>query len=731
MLPIHQLTLIFLVIASILLFTLWAKKERRKSLVPLVLQFLSPVILFSFLVLFSPQLGAPILENVAPFLFFWSAFTLTRISNFAHPHYREKVFKYVVGYFVGIALFILQFLSLKRTLSLPYFSAEAFSILLWALSFSNTLFSLFRLIGLYRNNHTALYRNRILFWLFVNLLFVFSIFNYFLKQTSLTIGFSYLTLVSVIYILSRSELPDLFLLVRRSLSLLIETLAVYLLFTLALGFFLLLALNSTSVPISYLLFGGGVLFSLLIYPLVGKTRKFIRNRLWKAKRNYTSLLSNYSRTIASLSDLETLFSHLSDLLHQTFDIQDIWLLTATDKGEHFEFQNNLNPLSSPLLISKHSQVLLYLQENKTPLLQYVLDFGETFADISEEEKNAIRSLKGDVLVPILFQDEWLGLLIIGSKTSGDRFFEEEILFLQAIADQTAVALKNTILYEDLLKRNRENERLNIELTMANKELARLDKAKTDFINIASHELRTPLTQILGFNDFLGEMLQSGNLPQSSLERMVAGIKKAAKRLEEIVSIMLDISKLETQIFEIHPSPVKPATIIRAAAEKWRPALDERHLTLHITDLNDLPMVQADSQRMVQVFSELIQNAIKSTPDHRDIFITGKTIEDTGSGKIFVQITVSDTGIGISPEDIEKIFEKFYRIGDVLLHSTGDTKFKGAGPGLGLTIARGIVEAHQGRIWAESPGRDEKSLPGSKFHVLLPAFQTAEVNAEEK
>ncbi len=86
---------------------------------------------------------------------------------------------------------------------------------------------------------------------------------------------------------------------------------------------------------------------------------------------------------------------------------------------------------------------------------------------------------------------------------------------------------------------------------------------------------------------------------------------------------------------------------------------------------------------------------------------------------WVEVIVADSGIGIDGEELERIFKKFHRVGSVLLHSTGDTKFKGAGPGLGLTIARGIVEAHGGRLWAESPGYDEKTCPGAKFHVILP------------
>jgi signal transduction histidine kinase len=96
-------------------------------------------------------------------------------------------------------------------------------------------------------------------------------------------------------------------------------------------------------------------------------------------------------------------------------------------------------------------------------------------------------------------------------------------------------------------------------------------------------------------------------------------------------------------------------------------------------------------------------------------------EENGSLANYVEITIADTGIGIDPEDQDLIFEKFYRVGSVDLHSTGSTKFKGAGPGLGLPIARGVIAAHGGKVWVESPGHDEIRFPGSTFHIVLPAL----------
>jgi signal transduction histidine kinase len=125
-------------------------------------------------------------------------------------------------------------------------------------------------------------------------------------------------------------------------------------------------------------------------------------------------------------------------------------------------------------------------------------------------------------------------------------------------------------------------------------------------------------------------------------------------------------------------------------------------------------IYADPERIYQALRNILSNAIKFTPDKGSITVDGRTLPG------FIEITVADTGIGISSENQTLIFEKFGQLGRVDLHSSGKTKFKGGGPGLGLAIARGIVEAHGGTIWVESEGHDEKKLPGSTFHVLIPA-----------
>jgi signal transduction histidine kinase len=269
------------------------------------------------------------------------------------------------------------------------------------------------------------------------------------------------------------------------------------------------------------------------------------------------------------------------------------------------------------------------------------------------------------------------------------------------ADQQAIA--------DLSKANRE-------LSRALKQLERLDKTKTDFIQVSAHELRTPVAALLGY----AQMMQQNSLAKKepTLYPLVEGVVSSTERLHRIFNSILDVSRLMTDGLDVIHSPLSIAVAFEAVQSDFADALEKRNLTLQIAGLNDLPTCSGDPDLMYKVFYHLMNNAIKYTPDGGAITVTGREIETEtfGSG---VEIVIADTGIGIAPQDLELIFEKFYRTGEVALHSSGNSKFKGGGPGLGLAIAKGVIDAHDGRIWAESPGYDEEECPGSQFIVQIP------------
>jgi len=289
-----------------------------------------------------------------------------------------------------------------------------------------------------------------------------------------------------------------------------------------------------------------------------------------------------------------------------------------------------------------------------------------------------------------------------------------------------MAIQNALLYENLATVNRELEKTvqqlserTRDLQVAYQQLERLDRTKSDFISVASHELRTPLTVISGYNQMLLDDPQVKK--NDAYSQIVAGIQSGIARMEVIVGSILDMAKIDSRVLQLHPEPLILSLLIQSVRASLADVCLQRHLTLALEGLEALPVIEADTEAMRKAIYHLLVNALKYTPDGGTITVSGRAVppdeEDFPDGG--VEIIVSDTGIGIDPSVQELIFTKFYQTGEVLIHSSGTTTFKGGGPGLGLAITRGIVEAHGGRIWAESPGYDEQTCPGSHFHIVLP------------
>jgi len=254
-----------------------------------------------------------------------------------------------------------------------------------------------------------------------------------------------------------------------------------------------------------------------------------------------------------------------------------------------------------------------------------------------------------------------------------------------------------------------------ELEEARRRLERIDRSKSNFISVAAHELKTPLTLIEGY----ASMLMDNYAKDRDAELLLKGIATGVQRLREIIDDMIDVSLIDNKMLQLNFQPVWLHQLLGIASHELQSVLQERDLTLQVEDFpGSDEMIFADSERLYQAFLNLLTNAVKYTPDGGKITISGRMLPG------FIEVTVSDTGIGIDPDDQTLIFEKFGNLGDAALHSSGKTKFKGGGPGLGLPITKGIIEAHGGTIWVESPGYDEKACPGSTFHVLLPIRKEA-------
>ncbi len=258
------------------------------------------------------------------------------------------------------------------------------------------------------------------------------------------------------------------------------------------------------------------------------------------------------------------------------------------------------------------------------------------------------------------------------------------------------------------------QKQNAELERMYHILEQMDRTKVRFIDVSAHELRTPLTVAKAY----AQMVETKIKDIPDMQPMVKGLNEGIDRMIDIVNSMLDVSRIDSKTLKVVYDTVFMNAVFMRIQKTFQDSLKERHLTLLIEGLNNLPAISADPELVYKAFYHVVMNAIKYTPDGGKIMVRGRKVEEDHQSPE-VEIVVEDTGIGIAPEYHKLIFEKFFQTGEVMLHSSGKTKFKGGGPGLGLAIANGIVNAHEGRIWVESPGYNETTCPGSKFYVRLP------------
>lgn len=258
-----------------------------------------------------------------------------------------------------------------------------------------------------------------------------------------------------------------------------------------------------------------------------------------------------------------------------------------------------------------------------------------------------------------------------------------------------------------------------ELQLAYDRLKQYEEAKSDFINVVSHELRTPLTVIHSSTQML-ELLPVVAHDENAKE-WLSGLKRGYKRLREIFDDMVSVIRMELADASFDFQSVSIRNLVKNVKAEHLKSAQERQIDLVAEIPPELPMVNGDAKQLHSAVSRIVSNAIKYTPDGGRVTIEIRYLpKQAQDSESFVELVVSDTGVGIDIKKQKLIFEKFGTASNAALHSTGKTKFMGGGAGLGLTIARGVIEAHKGRIWVESPGHDPEKLPGSKFYILLPA-----------
>ncbi|MHB9023742.1 MAG: GAF domain-containing sensor histidine kinase [Armatimonadota bacterium] len=323
----------------------------------------------------------------------------------------------------------------------------------------------------------------------------------------------------------------------------------------------------------------------------------------------------------------------------------------------------------------------------------------------------LRAWEVEVILPLLIEDSVHGVILLGEHQSGNAYTVDDLDFLRLIAYQAATSLDNAYHYEEL---SRLNEQLEAEVAERTRELEEameklrgVDEAKDRFLAVLSHELLTPITSVIGWVQ-LARKQQDPELLASALEV----IERNGHRQRHLLGDLLDVSKVVHGKFEVKREPCELWQIIQQCVENMALEVEKHDCACVLMPPADSLPVLADQQRVQQVISNLMTNALKFTPSGGTITVCGSILDE------HAVISVSDTGQGIPCDELPYVFEFFQQ-------GTAETS-SSHGLGLGLALVRGIVEAHEGRVTATSAGEGK----GSTFTFALPlAAVTAGIPVE--
>jgi signal transduction histidine kinase/ActR/RegA family two-component response regulator len=297
-----------------------------------------------------------------------------------------------------------------------------------------------------------------------------------------------------------------------------------------------------------------------------------------------------------------------------------------------------------------------------------------------------------LVVPLVVHGDIIGALLVGDR-AGRVFTGDEVQLAQVFADQAGIALENARLYEEATRRREAEQGARAEAEAAN-------RAKDHFLATLSHELRTPLTAMLGWT----RLLRTGRLDEAAAARALASVERNTELLTQLIDDMLDVSRIASGKLVIDPRPLDLLVAIDAALDAVRPAADAKAVTVATALDPSAGPVWGDPGRLQQVMWNLLSNAVKFTPSRGRVDVLLERVPDGA------RITVRDTGQGIRADFLPYIFDPFRQA------DTGFTRRYG-GLGLGLAIARELVEMHGGSIRAESEGEGR----GATFTVTLPVI----------
>ncbi|MDI6751368.1 MAG: ATP-binding protein [bacterium] len=424
---------------------------------------------------------------------------------------------------------------------------------------------------------------------------------------------------------------------------------------------------------------------IFIFNILRERIQLIVDRLfYRQSQQLFSLSKKMTEEIATNYDPDLLIPYL---LHQIEDsLRPEFISCMLLEKDTYFLKYLLGNGEEKVFIQADAPLIQWLSNVRRSIFYEELDEDPNFYGPKQEIKSDLNKIKARLIVPLIHRDELMGILSLGDKKGDGSYTYDEVSFLDTIAKELALSL--------------ENSRLHTYLKTRAKELEKANAAKSEFLNIVSHELKTPLTFIIA---------QLGILKKETLGRLTKSQKEGIKKIEEkgfklssIITDILNLSAIENKKFyELKVEKIYLKRLIDEVTRAFGLLIYHKGLSIELDLPDRLSSVSSDYEKISDIFYRLLDNAVKFTPSGGEITIEARET------KVEIELSVSDTGIGIAKAEQEKIFERFYQ-------ADGSITRKYSGMGLGLAITSELVKALGGRIWVSSiPGK------GSKFTFTIP------------
>ncbi len=585
------------------------------------------------------------------------------------------------------------------------------------------------LLRAYRQTERQTIRLRCLFWTASLIFFIGS--SIMILMGKFLGGVFLLTLASLIinYLVITYRLPDLRVVIMQVVSHGLTGITTVLVFAVV---FLLLERGFRNMIWYRSVYNGAfnLLLGLVLYNPFNYLVKSILEKLIIRESDRTLEIRNYSKALSSILDIDLLSKVTIEMICETLDIREgvLYLVDPLESEQgagNFRLRSvEISENSYPDLdfLPVNNPITRVLVEDKRPLTQSELEYIPRFQTIPENILVWINSLEVEALVPIHTDDEWIGLFALSQKKNGASFTDKELEFLGTIGDQTSVALQNARLVESLTNIDNQLRRVKASKNTALDKIERIKKSASDIISIKAHELRSALTVMSGYGQLMANTEEL--MENSEYAELIRGLLAGLDKLEAVIDSMMYSANVKPSSLDIGTRPISLYSIVDGICRDLQENVQARKITLSHDGLAEIPPVYGDAAALRKVFRILILYAMTHTPSGGKIRITGRHIPPRSEVLKWegAEVVVCDTGIGINPDDQGAFFQE-QSLGDELERYLSEEHPEAEGvPADQLAIVRGVIEAHNGRVWVERTAKDTEHLPGSEFHVVLPLEQ---------